>query len=634
MSLSALNTAAAGLKTTQAAIGIVSQNIANVGTTGYVKRSLDTVAQGPGNSGVAIGTINRVFDENSLKQLRLETSGAAYTGMMADVRTQLDKLYGTPGTTSALDGVMNSFTLSLQTLSAAPDSAPARSAVVAAASNLATKIGSIAEGVQSLRTATESQLSNDTSAASGLLSSIAQLNVKIAATSDDGSKVALLDQRDQALNSLSGYLDVQASVQRDGTVTVMTNSGMTLVDRASAATLSFDGRGTLGPEDSYSADPAQRGVGTITATTPGGGTIDLVASNAIRSGSLAAGIELRDTVLPQAQRQLDDLAAGLSRSLSDSSAVGTPATAAGGAGFDIDLTGLSAGNAITISLKDSNGAQRNLILVPSSSNPPAAVDRTDVADPLATIVPFTVGSDPTKLSASIADALSSEAVTVAVGSSFTVTSSATVGKEGAVRILIPANGAATLQGITASVTQSKTADEVTNGKPQIPLFVDGGGKGRLFTGSFDGGSQLTGFAQRIAVNPAVAAKTESLVKMSSSTPADDVTRPQYLYDALTTASRTFSAASGIGGISAPFTTSVQDFTQKIIDAQGAATATAQFLDEGQSIALATAQGRFASTSGVKIDEEMSKLVGLQTAYTANARVLTAARDMLDTLLRI
>ena len=225
------------------------------------KRSLDTVAQGPGNSGVAIGTINRVFDENSLKQLRLETSGAAYTGMMADVRTQLDKLYGTPGTTSALDGVMNSFTLSLQTLGAAPDSAPARSAVVAAASNLATKIGSIAEGVQSLRTATESQLSNDTSAASSLLSSIAQLNVKIAATSDDGSKVALLDQRDQALNSLSGYLDVQASVQRDGTVTVMTNSGMTLVDRASAATLSFDGRGTLGPEDSYSADPAQRGVG-------------------------------------------------------------------------------------------------------------------------------------------------------------------------------------------------------------------------------------------------------------------------------------------------------------------------------------------------------------------------------------
>ncbi|CAA2103238.1 Flagellar hook-associated protein 1 [Methylobacterium bullatum] len=625
MSFSALNTAAAGLKTTQAAIGIVSQNIANVGTAGYVKRTLDTVAQGPGNSGVAIGTINRVFDENALKQLRLETSGASYTGMMADVRTQLDKLYGIPGTTSALDGVMNNFTLALQTLGADPTSAPARSSVVTAASNLASKIGSIAEGVQSLRSATESQLSNDTAAASGLLSSIAQLNVKIAATSDDGSKVALLDQRDQALNSLSGYLDVQATVQRDGTVTVITNSGMTLVDRASAATLSFDARGTLGPEDSYSADPAQRSVGTITATTPGGGTIDLVASNAIRSGSLAAGIELRDTVLPQAQRQLDDLAAGLSRSLSDTSAVGTPATAAGGAGFDIDLTGLSAGNAITISLKDANGAQRNLILVPSNLTPPAAVNRSDVADPLATIVPFTVGSNPATFGTAIAAAL---------GSPFTVTSAATLGKEGQVRILTPASGSPTIQGISASVTQSASPEDVTNGKPQIPLFVDSTGQARLYTGSFDGGSQLTGFAQRIAVNPAVIAKTETLVKFSPGTQGSEPTRPQYLFNALTSANRTFSAASGIGGISAPYDSSVQGFAQKIIDAQGAAAATAQNLDEGQSIALATAQGRFASTSGVKIDEEMSKLVGLQTAYTANARVLTAARDMLDTLLRI
>ncbi|WP_027172291.1 flagellar hook-associated protein FlgK [Methylobacterium sp. 10] len=624
MSFTALNTAAAGLKTTQAAIGIVSQNIANVGTTGYVRRTLDTVAQGPGNSGVAIGTINRIIDENSVKQLRLETSGASYTGMMADVRTQLDKLYGIPGTTSALDGVVNNFTLALQTLGADPSSAPARSSVVAAASNLATKIGGIAEGVQSLRSATESQLANDTAAASGLLSSIAQLNSKIAATSDDGSKVALLDQRDQALNSLSGYLDVQASVQRDGTVTVITTSGMTLVDRASAASLSFDGRGTLGPEDAYSTDPAQRSVGTITATTPGGGTIDLVASNAIRSGSLAAGIELRDTVLPQAQRQLDDLAAGLSRSLSDTSAVGTPASAAAGAGFDIDLTGLSAGNAITITLKDTNGAQRNVILVPSNLDPAASVNRADVADPLATIVPFTVGSDSATFGTAIAAAL---------GSPFTVTSVPDVGK-GGVRILSPTSGAPTILGIKASVTQSTSPDDVTNGKPQIPLFVDGGGKARLYTGSFDGGSQLTGFAQRIAVNPAVIAKTETLVKFAPGTQGSEPTRPQYLFDALTSANRTFSAASGIGGISAPYDSSVQGFAQKIIDAQGAAAATAQNLDEGQSIALATAQGRFASTSGVKIDEEMSMLVGLQTAYTANARVLTAARDMLDTLLRI
>ncbi|WP_019905221.1 flagellar hook-associated protein FlgK [Methylobacterium sp. 77] len=625
MSFTALSTAAAGLKSTQAAISVVSQNIANVGTAGYIKRTLDTVAQGPGNSGVAIGTIGRILDDAALKQLRLETSGSSYTSMMSDVRTQLDKLYGIPGTSTALDGVMNDFTLALQTLAADPTSAPARSTVVSAASNLASKIGSIANGVQSLRTATENQLGNDTASASGLLSSIAALNTKIAATSDDAAKADLLDQRDQAINSLSGYLDVQTSPQRDGTVTVITASGVTLVDRGAAATLSFDGRGTLTPDSAYSSDPAKRGVGTITATTPGGAKIDLVASNAIRSGSLAAGIELRDTVLPQAQRQLDDLAAGLSRSLSDKSATGTPVSTSVGTGVDIDLTGLSAGNAITITLKDASGTQRNLILVPSNTSPAAAVNPADTSDPTATIVPITVTSDPASISTAIANAL---------GSTFSVTAQTGVGV-GGVRILSKTgSGAPAIQGVTASVTQSTSPTDTQNGAVQIPLFIDGIGSGRLYTGSFDGGSQLTGFAQRITVNPTVVAKTETLVKSSTQTQTSDATRPNYLYDALTSASRTFSAASGIGGVDAPYSSSVRDFAQRIIDAQGAAAATAQNLDEGQGIALATAQGRFASSSGVSIDEEMSKLVELQTAYSANARVLTAARDMMDTLLRI
>ena len=625
MSFTALSTAAAGLKVTQAAIGVVSQNIANVGTTGYVKRTLTTVAEGLGNSGVSVGTIGRTLDDAALKQLRLETSGASYTATVADVRTQLDKLYGTPGTSTALDGVVNDFALSLQVLAADPTSAPARSTVVSTAGNLASKIGTIAEGVQALRSATENQLSNDTNSASGLLSSIANLNTKIAATSDPAAKADLLDQRDQTVNALSGYIDVQTSQQRDGTVTVITASGVTLVDRGTAASLSFDGRGTLTPESAYTLDPATRGVGTIIAMTPGGATIDLVASSAIRSGSLAAGIELRDKVLPQAQRQLDDLAAGLSRSVSDTSEVGVAVTSGTSKGFDIDLTGLSAGNAITISLKDAGGTQRNLILVPSNTSPPAAVNPADTTDPTATIVPITVGSDPASVRTAIANAL---------GPTFTVTAQTSVGA-GGLRILTDGStGAPTIQGISASVTQSTTTTDLQNGKAQLPLFIDSNGRGRLYTGSFDGGSQLTGFAQRITVNPAVIARTDNLVKSATGTPTSDATRPQFLYDALTGASRTFSAASGIGGISAPYTATVQDFAQRIIDAQGAGAATAQDLDEGQSIALATAQSRFATTSGVSIDEEMSKLVELQTAYSANARVLTAARDMLDTLMRI
>ncbi|WP_137975210.1 flagellar basal body protein, partial [Salmonella enterica] len=59
MAFDAFTTATAGLRLTQSQIGVVSQNIANVGTVGYVRRSLSPITTGPGNSGVASGTITR-----------------------------------------------------------------------------------------------------------------------------------------------------------------------------------------------------------------------------------------------------------------------------------------------------------------------------------------------------------------------------------------------------------------------------------------------------------------------------------------------------------------------------------------------------------------------------------------------
>lgn len=625
MTFNALSTATAGLRATQAAIGVVSQNIANVGTTGYIKRTLNSVADGPGNNGVATGTITRALDAAAQKQLRLETSGAAYTGTVADTRMQLDKLYGSPGSPTALDGVVNAFAQSLQGLAADPTSPPARSTVIERASTLATTIAGIAEGVQELRTAAETQLSNDTMAANGYLESIALLNTKISATNEPSARADLLDQRDQKLTGLSAFLDIQTVPQRDGSVSVLTGSGVTLVERNIVATLSFDGRSTLSPDAAYTTDPNTRGVGTITATTSGGAKIDLIASSAIRSGSLAAGIELRDTILPQAQRQLDDLAAGLSRAMSDRSAEGTPVAVGGAAGFDIDLMGLSAGNAVTLSLRDAAGIQRNLVLMPSNRTPPSAVNAADTTDPTATIIPITITSNPADVRNAIATAL---------GANFQVSAQTNLGA-GGLRIL--SNGAPgdpTILAINSSVTQARSITDVQNGQPQLPLFIDGNQKGSLYTGSFDGGAQSVGFAQRIRVNPSVVATTSSLVNMTATTQTGDTTRADYLYGSLTNASRIFSAASGIGGIEAPYAATVQDFAQRIVDAQGANAASAKDLDEGQSIALATAQSRLATQSGVNIDEEMSNLIALQTAYGANARVLTAARDMLDTLLRI
>ncbi|MCJ2077792.1 flagellar hook-associated protein FlgK [Methylobacterium sp. E-016] len=615
MALNALQTATAGLKATQTAIGLVSQNVANASTAGYVKRTITTISSGVGNSGVSTGTITRSFDAAALKQLRLETAGSAYTSTRADIAGQVDTLFGTPGSATALDGLVNTFTGSLQTLAANPTSAAARTTVLNAASGLAGSINGIATSVQALRSGIEASLGTQTASASTLLSGIATLNVKIQSTTDDSTLADLQDQRDQKITELSGYLDIQTADQRDGTVSISTSSGVNLVAGGTAATLSFDGRTTLGPNAAYSTDPSKRSVGTITATTPGGGKIDLGEPGVLRSGSIAANLELRDTTLPQVQRQLDDLASGMASALTDTSTTST----ASGAGTAIDLTGMQPGNTLTLTVKAANGSMRNVILIASKG------DSTSV-DPSLT-------DDGTALAQTFDITKGLTGVQLALGKLGGGYGSALSATASGATVTVSGSGGLSVVAATATKTAPTSATDFSTAYPQIALFVDGSGKG-LFTGSFDAGSQLTGFAQRITVNPALGANTAALTAPGPANTGSSATRAQFAYDALTTAQQTFSSSSGIGGVAAPYATSVTSFAQDIIAAQGAAAANASSLDSGQSVALSTAQGRFAKSAGVSVDEEMSNLIALQTAYAANARVLTAARDMLDTLLRI
>ncbi len=580
---------------------------------------------GPGNSGVAVGAVTRNFDAAALKQLRSETAGAAYTATRADITSQIDKLYGTPGSATALDGTLNTFTNSLQQLSASPNSAAARTAVLSNAAALAGQINAAAGSVQDLRTGVEAQLGSDTAAASTLLKNIATLNSKIQNTLDDTARADLQDQRDQAVNSLASYMDISTVDQRDGTTTVLTGSGVTLVDRGSAASLTFDGRGTLNATSAYSTDPTKRTVGTITATTPGGAKIDLGSPGALRSGSLAAGLELRDTTLPQAQRQLDDLASGLAGSLTDNTVTGT-VTANSAA---IDLTGIQAGNTLTIPVTLSNGSVRNISLIASTS-PTATVDPSVTNDSTGFAQTFDISGGPATYANAIQTALNAlSAAATAKGYPAVPTLTAT-GTTASVTLTGTASTA--VKGASATITAPTSASDFTTGFPKIALFTDGTNK--LYTGSLESGAQIAGFAQRITVNGALVSNPAPLTAASATDPTASGARALSIFNTLTTAQHTFSSASGIGGIAAPYTTSVTGFARDVIAAQGSASTSAATMNDTQQVALSTAQSRFASSAGVNIDEEMSNLIALQTAYGANARVLTAARDMLNQLLQI
>ncbi|MDU6243752.1 MAG: flagellar basal body rod C-terminal domain-containing protein, partial [Bradyrhizobium sp.] len=108
--------------------------------------------------------------------------------------------------------------------------------------------------------------------------------------------------------------------------------------------------------------------------------------------------------------------------------------------------------------------------------------------------------------------------------------------------------------------------------------------------------------------------------------------PQALYQALTSEKQGFSSPNGSSNRS-PAMTTVISFAQDVVAAAGSEAAASATVADQQNVAKANADAWFSKGASVNIDEEMSRLIALQTAYAANARVLTAAREMIDLLLR-
>ena len=162
MSLSsALSTAMAGLRANQAALSIVSSNVANAQTPGYVAQSANQIelAGGAGNgASVRINGVNRQLDQYIQSQLRTETSGGAYADQIANILSQLQNVYGTPGDAGTLETAFSNFTGALQALSASSGSNSAQSSVLSAAQSLAQQLNATTTGIQTLRSNIEQDI--------------------------------------------------------------------------------------------------------------------------------------------------------------------------------------------------------------------------------------------------------------------------------------------------------------------------------------------------------------------------------------------------------------------------------------------------------------------------------------------
>jgi flagellar hook-associated protein 1 FlgK len=615
----ALGTAVSGLRVTQAGISLIASNVANSGTPGYVRKTMlpTSLTGGEFGSGVRAGDVNREIDAFVQRQLRLENAGGSYADLRAQFYQRLQQIYGAPGSDPALETSFNNFTNALQSLGSSPDSGPARSAVLTSAQELVGQLNDMTSAVQGLRGDAELGLSDDVSSANDAIQQIARLNRAISASpANDTTRAVLLDQRDGYIDQLSKLMDIRVIPGDNDQVSVFTSSGLQLAS-TQAATLSFDARPSLTTGSLWNSDPTKRGVGTVTLKPAGSnGSIDLIATNAIRSGSIAGYLEMRDTTLVEAQSQLDQIAAGLARALSDHTVDGSAVTSGAQAGFDLDLAGLQAGNTIRLTYTDNTNTQHTVTLVRVNDPSVLPLSNSLSSDPNDQVLGLDFSGGLASVVAQLNTALGPAALQFSNPSGSTL------------RVLDDGTGNADVNGFTST----QTVTSLAGGTAELPFFVDGNA---AYTGSItSSGLQSSGFAGRITLNASLLADPSKLVAYASGTPAGDSTRPNFLYDRLVNGSLGYAPQAGVGTATAPFSGSVGAYLRQVISQQGEAAASADRLKEGQDVVVKSLQQRFSEESDVSIDSEMANLLSLQNAYAANARVMSTVKELIDTLLRM
>ncbi|SDR36964.1 flagellar hook-associated protein FlgK [Pseudovibrio sp. Tun.PSC04-5.I4] len=610
---SALNAAMSGLTLTKAQLAVTSQNIANASVDGYTLKSVvgtEVYNTATSASSVLSNQVQRQVNTQLQSSYWESQSDAAFATQYNAYIKQLDQMFGKVGDTSSIPNLVNTFESALTSLATDPSSQSAQQVAVTSAQTLSQSINRTSNSVQEMRRDADTQISENVDGINSTLKGIESLEDSIISERAAGrTTVHLEDQLDRQLESLSSQMDIDVGRDGDGYLRISTRTGQTLYsDKASE--LKFTSSPTLGA--GVEGNP-------IEVITPSGSSIELNKYD-LQSGSIGALVSLRDEALPDTQARLDELAGQMSLALSQQTAEGVAADDGGApaaaTGLSVDTSSLkSSGDKIELEFKVNGGETRKVsfVAVTDSSLLPLSPDVT--ADSNDIVHGIVIPADAASLQSQISSAL---------GTGFDVSVDAT----GSLKVLAPTSpGAIEVTGLAAKNTRTVTSADGA----ELPLFVDSRDGGTPYTGALENGGQKTGYAQRIVVNQAVLNDPSLLAGESDKQNSD---RANLIKDRLTKTEFTFSPGTGIGAQNAPYVGSISDFAIETVVKQSLVAGAANTAESNTSAAKVISKNAYENSYKVDVDEELVKLTELQNAYAANARVLKAIDEMLDTLMNI
>lgn len=300
---SVLYSGLSGLRASQTAMSVISQNISNANTPGYVRTDVVLAPRtqlGPGG-GVEISGIKRAADQFLASASYIAEAARGSAAARSDILSRAQANFGDPAGSSSMFAMLDDFWTAMTELGVDPSSTLRRTDAVSALQTMYSEVGRIAKGMQDLTAEADQRIADSVNDAQSLMNRIAQLNNEIRLTKSSGADASSAENAQSGLiDQLSSLLDVRVTAQADGGVHVRTSGGALLVG-VEAATISYTPNAT--PYTSY---------GTIRITQGG------LQSNLepyIQGGEVAGLLKVRDEDLAGLAEALGGFAGALGDAL-------------------------------------------------------------------------------------------------------------------------------------------------------------------------------------------------------------------------------------------------------------------------------------------------------------------------------
>jgi flagellar hook-associated protein 1 FlgK len=569
----ALNNAVSGMNAGQAGLAVASQNVANANTEGYSRKTQNQSADIIGGvpNGVSLDLVTRLTNDFLNKELGNTTSDYQKAHATNEFYQLMQNLFGSPGSNSSLADDYAEYRSALEALANNPENAALRFTLVSKATTLAGTINNMANEIQNLRFEAEKEIKASVDRLNTLLVQVENLNTEISRASAAGTSTAdLQDQRDLAVRKIAQEIDINTFIASDGKMSVSTKAGIVLIDDRRKE-IDYSPAATATSSTVFGAMTVYSLDADENRSSTG---LELVTSGVSSSVTSQIASGRIAGILEARDSNLPDLASQLD-SLTNMLRDETNKIHSLGSGFPPpnSLTGTR-----TVALADAFQATGTVrIAVTDGSGTIVDVQDLDLTALGATTVNGVISSINTALSGNATAAISNGNLVITADSS--------------------SNGIA--------INAAGTAETVTSEN-----FSKYFGLNDLFIGTgantLDVRSDIKTDPSRVATGQLSTTAAVSEVGLT----VGDNRNIQNL------AQMGNTAAASIIGLSAARANEAED------------------LDAHRELLFENISGRYTSSTGVNLDEELANMILFQNAYSVSARIVSIASEMLDILVNI